>query len=41
MLLPTPDHFAIRYDGSKDSLTKAAKIVARLREIDINETTIE
>ena len=28
MLLPTPEHFPIRYDGSKDSLIKTAEIEA-------------
>ena len=35
MLLPTPEHFPIRYDGSTESLIKTAEIVARQMEIDI------
>lgn len=41
MLHPTPEHFPIRYDGSKDSLTKTAEIVARQMEIDINEINLD
>ena len=41
MLLPTPEHFPIRYDGSKDSLIKTAEIVARQMEIDINEVNLD
>ena len=41
MLLPTPEHFPIRYDGSKESLTKTAEIVARQMEIDINEINLD
>jgi hypothetical protein len=41
MLLPTPEHFPIRYDGTKDSLTKTAQIVARQMELDINGITLD
>jgi hypothetical protein len=41
MLLPTPEHFPIRYDGSKESLIKTAEIVALQMEIDINEINLE
>ena len=41
MLHPTPEHFPIRYDGSKESLTKTAEIVARQMEIDINEINLD
>jgi len=41
MLHPTPDHFPIRYDSSKESLTKTAEIVARQMEIDINEINLD
>jgi hypothetical protein len=33
-LLPTPEHFPIRYDGSIHSLIKTAEIVARQMEIE-------
>jgi hypothetical protein len=36
MLYPIPEHFPIRYDGSKESLTKTAVIVAQQMEIDID-----
>ncbi|HEU5164810.1 MAG TPA: hypothetical protein VFU29_04680, partial [Chitinophagaceae bacterium] len=36
MLFPTPEHFPIRYDGSEESLTKTAEIVAQQMEIDNN-----
>ena len=36
MLLPTPEQFPIRYDGSKETLIKTAEIVARQMEIDID-----
>jgi len=41
MLLPTPEHFPIRYDGSKESLIKTAEIVAKQMEIDINLITLD
>ena len=41
MLLPIPDHFPVHYDGSKESLTKTAEIVARQMEIDINEVSLD
>lgn len=41
ILLPTPEHFPIRFDGSKESLTKTAEIVARQMEIDINEINLD
>lgn len=41
MLYPTPEHFPIRYDGSKGSLTKTAVIVARQMEIDFNEINLD
>lgn len=41
MLLPTPEHFPIRYDGTKDSVIKTAEIVARQMEIDINKITLD
>ena len=41
MLLPTPEHFPIRYDGAKESLTKTAEIVARQMEIDVNEINLD
>lgn len=36
ILFPTPEHFPIRYDGSKESLMKTAEIVARQMEIDVD-----
>lgn len=41
MLLPTPEHFPIRYDGSKESLTKTAEIIAQQMEIDITEINLD
>jgi hypothetical protein len=41
MLHPIPDHFPIRYNGSKESLIKTAEIVARQMEIDFNEINID
>ncbi|MBL7737943.1 MAG: hypothetical protein JNK14_01905 [Chitinophagaceae bacterium] len=41
MLHPSPEHFPIRYDGSIESLTKTAEIVARQMEIDINEIKLD
>jgi hypothetical protein len=40
-LCPTPEHFPIRYDGSKDSLIKTAEIIARQMEIEINEINLD
>jgi len=41
MLHPTPQHFPVHYDGSKESLIKTAEIVARQMELDINEINLE
>lgn len=41
MLLPIPEHFPIRYDGSKKSLIKTVEIVARQMEININELNLD
>ena len=41
MLLPTPEHFPIQYDGSKDSMIKTAEIIAKQMEIDLNEVTLD
>ena len=41
MLYPTSECFPIRYDGSKESLTKTAEIVARQMEIDFNKINLE
>ena len=41
MLLPTTDHFPIRYDGSKECLIKTAEIIGRQMEIDINNVTLD
>lgn len=41
MLLPTPEHFPVQYDGSRDSLTKTAAIVARQMEIDFDEIVLD
>lgn len=41
MLLPTPENFPIRYDGSKGSLIKTAEIIAKQMEIDINEVSLD
>ena len=41
MLHPTPEHFPIRYDGSKESLMKTEEIVASQMEIDINEINLD
>lgn len=40
ILLPTPEHFPIKYDSSTESLTKTAEIVARQMEIDITEVNL-
>lgn len=40
-ILPTPEHFPFRFDGSKESLLKSAAIVATQMELDINEINIE
>ena len=39
-LLPIPEHFPFRYDGSRDSLIKSAAIVAGQMDLDINEINI-
>src|SRR5467141_2421535 len=41
ILLPTLEHFPIRYDGSYDSLKVTAEIIARQMEINFNEVTLE
>lgn len=41
MLLPTPDHFPIKYDGSKESMIKTAEIVANQMEININDIILD
>src|SRR5574338_1674549 len=41
MLLPTPEHFPIKYDGSKDSMIKTAEIVANQMEININDIMLD
>lgn len=41
MLHPTPEHFPITYDGSKESLLKTAEIIARQMEIDISEVNLD
>ncbi|PWT76092.1 MAG: hypothetical protein C5B59_07420 [Bacteroidetes bacterium] len=41
MLYPTPEHFPIRYDGSKDSLLETAKIIADQMEINFHEVNID
>lgn len=40
MLLPTPEHFPISYDGSIESFEKTAAIIAHQMEIDINEISL-
>lgn len=41
ILLPTPDHFPIRYDGSKKTLFQTAEIVAVQMEIDLGEVELD
>ena len=41
MLHPTPEHFPIKYDGSKESLLKTAEIIAHQMEIDISEVNLD
>jgi len=41
MLLPTTEHFPIRYDGSKESLTRTAEIIANQMEINIAEINLD
>ncbi len=41
MLHPTPEHFPVQYDGSKESLTKTAQIVAHQMEINIDEIKLD
>lgn len=41
MLFPTPAHFPIQYDGSKNSMIKTSEIIAKQMEIDIKEVTLE
>ena len=41
MLYPTPEHFPIRYDGSKESLLKTAEIIAKQMDINIEEVNFD
>lgn len=41
MLLPIPEHFPIRYDGSRESLAKTAEVVARQMEINIDDVNLD
>ena len=41
MLLPTPEHFPIHYDGSKESLIMTAKIIAHQMEINIDTVNLD
>ncbi len=41
ILLPTPEHFPIHYDGSMESLIKTAEIVALQMDIDIKEVNLD
>lgn len=41
VLLPTPEHFPIRYDGSKDSLIQTARIVAHQMDLDLQEINLD
>ncbi len=41
MLMPTQEYFPIHYDGSKESLTKTAEIIAKQMEIDIAEIKLD
>lgn len=41
MLLPTPEHFSIRYDGSENSLAETAEIIAGQMEIDMVEVSLD
>lgn len=41
MLLPIPEHFPIRYDGSIESLKKTADIIAKQMDIDINQINLD
>jgi hypothetical protein len=41
MLHPTPEHFPITYDGSKESMLKTAEIIARQMEIDFTEVNLD
>jgi hypothetical protein len=37
MLLPTPEHFPVRYNGSEESAIQTAKLIAKQMEIDFGE----
>src|SRR5687767_7426812 len=41
ILLPTPEHFPINYNGSPDSLQKTAEIVALQMEINLEEVKLQ
>jgi hypothetical protein len=41
MLLPVPDHFPVRYDGSLTSLIKTAEIVAVQMEVDLGQINLQ
>jgi hypothetical protein len=41
MLHPTPEHFPVLYNGSKESLIKTAQIVAKQMEIDFNKINLD
>ncbi len=39
-LLPTPEHFPLRFNGSKESLLKTGEIVAQQMDIDISQVNL-
>lgn len=41
LLFPTPEHFPIAYDGSKDSFVQTAQIIARQMEIDMEKINLD
>jgi hypothetical protein len=41
LLLPTTEHFPIAYDGSTESFTKTAHIIARQMEIDLQQINLD
>jgi hypothetical protein len=41
MFFPTVDHFSLKFNGSKESVYKAASIIASRMDIDINEIQLE
>ena len=41
VLMPTPEDFPIRYDGSQTSLIKTAEIVATQMEINLDEVNLQ